>query len=195
MSRSTPSRVTPLRTWSPSGSQRHHLSTVRSSNPTRGGLAGELQRVLHPSRAAGQMHIWIRFEKQVPTAAAFHGVWVVTAFSRQHPPVGLPDGGLFGGQSPRVLGLSVIHESALLRVVTAIASVMPHSDMSSVRILSQTLVDGHLPPVLVDSTRFVLIRGLTGWDEGRWVEGSLIHTLLCWGLFPIPNLHLLSPLT
>ena len=40
-------------------------------------------------------------------------------------------------------------------------------------------------------------RGLKRWDEGRWVKGSLICTLLCWGLFPIPHLpssHLLSPL-
>ena len=40
-------------------------------------------------------------------------------------------------------------------------------------------------------------RGLKGWDEGRWVEGSLENTLPHWGLFPIPHLpssHLLSPL-
>ena len=40
-------------------------------------------------------------------------------------------------------------------------------------------------------------RGLKRWDEGRGAEGSLIYTLLYWGLFPIPYLpscHLLSPL-
>ena len=39
--------------------------------------------------------------------------------------------------------------------------------------------------------------GLKRWDEGRWVKGSLLYTLLCLSLFPIPHLpssHLLSPL-
>ena len=42
------------------------------------------------------------------------------------------------------------------------------------------------------------IQGLKRWDEGRWVKGSLVCTLLFWGLFPIPHLrlsHLLSPVT
>ena len=39
--------------------------------------------------------------------------------------------------------------------------------------------------------------GLKRWDEGRWVKGSLVHTLLYRGIFlfthlPLP--HLLSPL-
>ena len=42
------------------------------------------------------------------------------------------------------------------------------------------------------------IRGLKRWDEGRWVIGSLVYTLLYWGLFRIPHLpssHLLSRLS
>ena len=42
-----------------------------------------------------------------------------------------------------------------------------------------------------------VVRRLKRWDEGRWVKGSLVYTLLYWGLFPIPHLpssHLLSPL-
>ena len=30
-------------------------------------------------------------------------------------------------------------------------------------------------------------KGLKNWDEGRWVKGSLIHTSLYWGLFPLPT--------
>ena len=38
-------------------------------------------------------------------------------------------------------------------------------------------------------------RGRNRWDEGRWGEGSLVHSLVYLGLFPIPHLplpHLLS---
>ena len=46
------------------------------------------------------------------------------------------------------------------------------------------------------SLRVYYIRGLKRWDEGRWVKGSLVSTLLYWAHFlcPPPSSHLLSPL-
>ena len=37
------------------------------------------------------------------------------------------------------------------------------------------------------------VRGLKRWDEGRWVGGSLVYTLLYWGSFSIPHPSFIPP--